>query len=34
MSQFKVRGKDNASSMFDLHVIAYNLIHLSNILYA
>ena len=32
LRQFKVRGKDNVSAVFGLHVIAYNLIRLSNIL--
>ena len=30
--QFKLRGRDNVSAVFGLHVIAYNLIRLSNIL--
>jgi hypothetical protein len=34
LRQFKVRGKDNVSAVFGLHVIAHNLIRLSNILLA
>ena len=32
LRQFKLRGKENVSGVFGLHVIAYNLIRLSNIL--
>jgi hypothetical protein len=32
LRQFKLRGLDNVSAVFGLHVIAYNLIRLSNIL--
>ena len=32
LRQFKLRGRDNVSAVFGLHVIAYNLIRLSNIL--
>ena len=32
LRQFKLRGPDNVSAVFGLHVIAYNLIRLSNIL--
>jgi hypothetical protein len=32
LRQFKLRGQDNVSGVFGLHVIAYNLIHLGNIL--
>jgi len=32
LRQFKLRGRDNVSAVFRLHVIAYNLIRLSNIL--
>jgi hypothetical protein len=34
LRQFKLRGLDNVSAVFGLHVIAYNLIRLSNILLA
>jgi hypothetical protein len=32
LRQFKLRGLDNVSAVFGLHVIAYNLIRLGNIL--
>ncbi len=32
LHQFKLRGRDNVSAVFGLHVIAYNLIRLGNIL--
>ena len=32
LRQFKLRGRDNVSAVFGLHVIAYNLIRLGNIL--
>ena len=32
LRQFKLRGRDKVSAVFGLHVIAYNLIRLSNIL--
>lgn len=34
LRQFKLRGRKNVSAVFGLHVIAYNLIRLSNILKA
>jgi hypothetical protein len=34
LRQFKLRGQDNVSGVFGLHVIAYNLIRLGNILLA
>ncbi len=30
--QFKLRGQENVSAVFGLHVIAYNLIRLGNLL--
>jgi hypothetical protein len=32
LRQFKLRGQNNVSAVFGLHVIAYNLIRLGNIL--
>jgi hypothetical protein len=32
LRQFKLRGKENVSGVFGLHVLAYNLIRLSNVL--
>jgi hypothetical protein len=32
LRQFKVRGTENVSAVFGLHVIAYNLIRLGNLL--
>lgn len=32
LRQFKLRASDNVNAVFGLHVIAYNLIRLSNIL--
>jgi len=32
LRQFKLRGQDNVSAVFGLHVIAYNLIRLGNLL--
>ena len=32
LRQFKVRGQENVSAVFGLHVIAYNLIRLGNLL--
>ena len=32
LRQFKLRGQDRVSAVFGLHVIAYNLIHLGNLL--
>jgi len=32
LRQFKLRGKGNVSAAFGLHVIAYNLIRLGNLL--
>ena len=32
LRQFKVRGTDKVGAVFDLHVIAYNLIRLGNLL--
>ena len=32
LRQFKVRGAENVSAVFGLHVIAYNLIRLGNLL--
>ena len=32
LRQFKLRGQGNVSAVFGLHVIAYNLIRLSNLL--
>ena len=32
LRQFKLRGQENVSAVFGLHVIAYNLIRLGNLL--
>jgi hypothetical protein len=32
LRQFKLRGQDKVSAVFGLHVIAYNLIRLGNLL--
>jgi hypothetical protein len=32
LRQFKLRGQDNVSALFGLHVVAYNLIRLGNLL--
>ena len=32
LRQFKLRGQDKVSAVFSLHVIAYNLIRLGNLL--
>jgi len=32
LRQFKLRGTENVSAVFGLHVIAYNLIRLGNLL--
>ena len=34
LRQIKVRGQENVSAVFGLHVIAYNLIRLGNLLLA
>ena len=34
LRQFKLRSQDNVSAVFGLHVIAYNLIRLGNLLLA